>query len=159
MEARKPRIVRPYVFRAVRSRFHAMNLALPAPATGYAPPPAGLTLYAVEASALPTDEALMLAWAGGDLRAFESLYARHRKRLFGFLLRHRRAAALPEELFKAVWRGVTSARAGWQPEAAFSTWLSRTAHTRLNAHWRAARPRPAAPADADLRLAAIEDGQ
>ncbi|HBS57015.1 MAG TPA: RNA polymerase subunit sigma, partial [Stenotrophomonas sp.] len=44
-----------------------MNCALPAPATGYAPPPAGLTLSAVEATALPTDEALMLAWAGGDL--------------------------------------------------------------------------------------------
>ena len=76
-----------------------MTLALPAPATGYAPSPAGLTLYAVEASALPTDEALMLAWAGGDLRAFESLYARHRKRLFGFLLRQLRDNALAEEIF------------------------------------------------------------
>jgi RNA polymerase sigma-70 factor (ECF subfamily) len=111
MEARKPRIVRPYVFPAVRSRFHAMNLALPAP-TGYAPPPAGLTLYAVEASALPTDEALMLAWAGGDLRAFESLYARHRKRLFGFLLRQLRDNALAEEIFQDVWQRVISARAG-----------------------------------------------
>ncbi|HCT26661.1 MAG TPA: RNA polymerase subunit sigma, partial [Stenotrophomonas sp.] len=105
-----------------------MNLALPAPVTGYAPPPAGLTLYAVEASALPTDEALMLAWAGGDLRAFESLYARHRKRLFGFLLRQLRDNALAEEIFQDVWQRVISARAGWQPEAAFSTWLFRIAH-------------------------------
>ena len=122
-----------------------MTLALPFPATGYAPSPAGLTLYAVEASALPTDEALMLAWAGGDLHAFESLYARHRKRLFGFLLRQLRDNALAEEIFQDVWQRVISARAGWQPEAAFSTWLFRIAHNRLNDHWRAARHRPAAP--------------
>ncbi len=42
----------------------------------------------------------MLAWAGGDLRAFESLYARHRKRLFGFLLRQLRDNALAEEIFQ-----------------------------------------------------------
>jgi RNA polymerase sigma-70 factor (ECF subfamily) len=136
-----------------------MNLALSAPAPRYAPSSAGLNLYRVEASALPTDEALMLAWAGGDLHAFESLYARHRKRLFGFLLRQLRDTALAEEIFQDVWQRVISARAGWQPDAAFSTWLFRIAHNRLNDHWRAARHRPAAPADAELRLAALEDGQ
>lgn len=159
MEARQPRFVRRHVVPVDTRPRTAVNCALPAPANGYAPPPAGLTLYAVEATALPTDEALMLAWAGGDLQAFESLYARHRKRLFGFLLRQLRDTALAEEIFQDVWQRVISARAGWQPDAAFSTWLFRIAHNRLNDHWRAARHRPAAPVDADLRLAALEDGQ
>ncbi len=58
----------------------------------------------------------MLAWAGGDLRAFESLYARHRKRLFGFLRGTARQRA-GREIFQDVWQRVISARAGWQPEA------------------------------------------
>ena len=72
----------------------AVTVALSHTIAGYAPLPAGLTLYGVDASALPTDEALMLAWAAGDVHAFESLYARHRKRLFGFLLRQLRDTAL-----------------------------------------------------------------
>ncbi len=159
MEARQPRNVPSGVFPVDPLPIPAVTVALPHPIAGYAPPPAGLTLYGVDASALPTDEALMLAWAAGEVHAFESLYARHRKRLFGFLLRQLRDTALAEEMFQDVWQRVISARAGWQADAAFSTWLFRIAHNRLNDHWRAARHRPAAPADADLRLAALEDGQ
>lgn len=118
-----------------------------------------LTLCAVDAAALPTDESLMLAWAGGELRAFETLYARHRSRLYSFLLRQLRDAALADEMFQDVWQRVIAARAGWQPDAAFTTWLFRIAHNRLNDHWRAARHRPAAPIDADERVAAIADAR
>ena len=116
-----------------------------------------LTLCAVDAAALPTDESLMLAWAGGELRAFETLYARHRSRLYSFLLRQLRDAALADEMFQDVWQRVISARAGWQADAAFSTWLFRIAHNRLNDHWRAARHRPPAPGDADERVARMSD--
>lgn len=116
-----------------------------------------LTLCAVDAAALPTDESLMLAWAGGELRAFETLYARHRSRLYSFLLRQLRDAALADELFQDVWQRVIAARAGWQPDAAFTTWLFRIAHNRLNDHWRAARHRPPAPGDADERVARMSD--
>lgn len=116
-----------------------------------------LTLCAVDAAALPTDESLMLAWAGGELRAFETLYARHRSRLYSFLLRQLRDAALADEMFQDVWQRVIAARAGWQPDAAFTTWLFRIAHNRLNDHWRAARHRPPAPGDADERVARMSD--
>lgn len=116
-----------------------------------------LTLCAVDAAALPTDESLMLAWAGGELRAFETLYARHRSRLYSFLLRQLRDAALTDEMFQDVWQRVIAARAGWQPDAAFTTWLFRIAHNRLNDHWRAARHRPPAPGDADERVARMSD--
>jgi len=103
------------------------------------------------------DEALMLAWAGGDARAFETLYQRHRGPLFRFLLGQLRDRPLAEEIYQDVWQRVIAARSGWRPEAAFSTWLYRIAHNRLNDHWRAQRHRPPAPADADLRTAALAD--
>lgn len=105
----------------------------------------------------PTDEQLMQAWAGGDVTAFETLYGRHRAPLYRFMLRQVRDPGLADELFQDVWQRVISARHGWRPEAAFSTWLYRIAHNRLNDHWRAARHRPAAPADAELRLEALPD--
>ena len=130
--------------------------ALAAPSR-YADGGPALTLCAVDAAALPTDESLMLAWAGGELRAFETLYARHRSRLYSFLLRQLRDAALADEMFQDVWQRVIAARAGWQPDAAFTTWLFRIAHNRLNDHWRAARHRPPAPGDADERVARMSD--
>ena len=105
----------------------------------------------------PTDETLMLAYAAGDGEAFAKLYARHRARLFHYLLGQLRDRALAEELFQDVWQRLIHARAGWKPEAAFATWLFRIAHNRLNDHWRAARHRPAAPDDADARTAQLAD--
>ena len=103
------------------------------------------------------DEALMLAWSDGDSDAFERLYARHRAPLFRFMLGQLRDRPLAEELYQDVWQKVIAARDGWRPEAAFATWLYRIAHNRLNDHWRAQRHRPPAPADADLRTAALAD--
>ena len=133
-----------------------MSVAL-FPPPGYACAHSALTLCAVDAAALATDESLMQAWAAGDLRAFEALYSRHRSRLYSFLLRQLRDAALADEMFQDVWQRVIAARAGWQPEAAFTTWLFRIAHNRLNDHWRAARHRPAAPGDAEERIHAMSD--
>lgn len=103
------------------------------------------------------DDLLMLAWAGGDVTAFEVLYARHRGPLYRFLLRQLRNQALADELFQDVWQRVIAARSGWKPEAAFATWLFRIAHNRLNDHWRSSRHRPAAPEDGDERAARVPD--
>ncbi len=116
-----------------------------------------LTLVAVNDLAEPADETLMLAYAAGDASAFESLYARHRGPLYRFLLRQLRDGALADEFFQDVWQRVITARAGWKPEAAFSTWLFRIAHNRLNDHWRGLKHRPAAPVDADERTARVPD--
>ena len=109
----------------------------------------------MEQPAAAEDEALMLAWAGGDAAAFEALYRRHRDPLFRFLLGQLRDRPLAEEIYQDVWQRVIAARSGWKPEAAFTTWLYRIAHNRLNDHWRAQRHRPPAPLDADLRTAAL----
>ncbi len=99
----------------------------------------------------------MLAYAAGDTAAFEQLYVRHRGRLYRFLLGQLRNQALADECFQDVWQRVISARAGWQPEAAFTTWLFRIAHNRLADHWRSLKHRPAAPADGDERAARVAD--
>ena len=130
------------------------------PCLGYgcfpAPPPPR-TLRAMNDGAPASDERLMLDWVGGDLAAFEQLYARHRTRLYRFLLRQLRDPALADECFQDVWQKVIAARAGWVPDAPFGTWLYRIAHNRLGDHWRASKYRPPAPEDADERAARIPD--
>jgi RNA polymerase sigma-70 factor (ECF subfamily) len=104
-----------------------------------------------------SDETLMLAWAAGDLPAFEQLYGRHRGRLYRYLLRQLRNPAIADDVFQDVWQRVVTARADWRPDAAFATWLYRIAHNRLADHWRAQRYRPPAPPDGDERTARIPD--
>lgn len=105
-----------------------------------------------------TDEALMLAYAAGDVGAFEQLYARHRQKLYRYLLRHLRDSALADELFQDVWQKLIAARNDWTPDAGFSAWLFTIAHHRLGDHWRSLKHRPSAPEDADERLARLTDG-
>ncbi len=129
---------------------------------GFPAPAAALTLPSMDAAAANdhaegSDEAFMLAYAAGDVAAFERLYARHRLRLHRFLVRQLRNPALADEMFQDVWQRVIAARDGWRPEAAFSTWLFRIAHNRLADHWRAQQHRPPAPEDADARTARVPD--
>jgi RNA polymerase sigma-70 factor (ECF subfamily) len=84
----------------------------------------------------PADEQLMLSYAGGDARAFESLYARHKGPLYRFVLRSVKSAGEAEELAQEIWMKVIGARASWQPRAKFTTWLYAIAHNRLVDHWR-----------------------
>lgn len=126
-------------------------------APGFPVDPPARTLPAMNAAKDPGDDVLMLSWAGGDVAAFELLYARHRGPLYRFLLRQLRDPALADEFFQDVWQRVIAARAGWKPDAAFRTWLFRIAHNRLNDHWRGLKHRPAAPDDADERAARVPD--
>lgn len=106
-----------------------------------------------------TDEDLMLAYGADDGVAFEQLYARHRGGLFRFLQRQVHDQALAEELFQDIWQRVIQARTRYRPDARFSTWLYQIAHNRLGDHWRAAKHRPAAPEDAELRIEREPDPQ
>lgn len=84
-----------------------------------------------------TDEALMTAYARGDARAFDALYARHRSGVYRYVLRHCRNAASADELFQDVWMNLIRARATYVPAARFATWLYTLAHHRIVDHWRA----------------------
>jgi RNA polymerase sigma factor (sigma-70 family) len=121
-----------------------------------APAPAR-TLPSMNDSTEASDERLMLAWAAGETTAFEQLYARHRSRLYRFLLRQLRDGSLADELFQDIWQKVIAARTTWVADAPFGVWLYRIAHNRLTDHWRALRHRPPAPGDGDERTARIPD--
>jgi RNA polymerase sigma-70 factor, ECF subfamily len=87
-----------------------------------------------------TDEDLMLAYAQGDVRAFETLYGRHRGPLYRFVLRGLSQRGLADECFQEVWSRVVVARERYRPEAKFSTWLYQIAHNLLVDQYRRARP-------------------
>jgi len=122
-------------------------------------PVAPLTLLLMDdvAAREPSDENLMLAYAAGQITAFERLYARHRGPLYRYLDRQLRNRALAEELFQDIWQKVIAARTQWRPEAAFTTWLYKIAHNRLNDHWRATKHRQEAPDNAVKHTAQIQD--
>lgn len=106
-----------------------------------------------------TDEELMLAYAAGEMNAFELLYHRHRGPLFRFMLRQVREHGTAEELYQDVWQRVIAARERYRPEARFSTWLYQIAHNRLTDHWRSQRHRPPAPENGDDRAEREPDPQ
>ena len=78
-----------------------------------------------------TDETLMLAYRDGDAAAFEVLYARHRGRLFRYLLHQCGRREQADEMFQEIWMSVIRARSGYEVSAKFTTWLFRIAHNRL----------------------------
>ena len=91
-------------------------------------------------TAVDEDATLMLAYAQGDLAAFEALYARHRGTLYRFLLRACRQPAVADELFQETWSRVIAARERYQPQAKFTTWLLQIAHNLLVDSYRRKRP-------------------
>jgi len=83
------------------------------------------------------DEFLMLAYAAGDARAFETLYARHKGGTYRYFLRHVGGhAATAEELHQDLWLKVVGARRRYAASARFTTWVYTLARRRLIDHWR-----------------------
>lgn len=90
------------------------------------------------------DAALMLAYAGGDARAFETLYARHRGHLYSFIMHRVSDRGRADELFQETWSRVIKARQRYRPQAKFSTWLLQIAHNLVVDSYRRARPQAGA---------------
>jgi RNA polymerase sigma-70 factor (ECF subfamily) len=65
-----------------------------------------------------TDEQLMLAYAAGDVAAFEALYARHEEELFRFICRVLGAslAGQAESVFQDTWVRIVAARKSFLPQ-------------------------------------------
>ena len=82
------------------------------------------------------DGELMLRYARGDMRAFESLYRRHRSALYRYLSRHTRDPEVANDLFQEVWSKVIASRSRYEPRAKFSTFLYRIAHNCFIDHCR-----------------------
>ena len=83
------------------------------------------------------DETLMLQYAAGNADAFRQLYERHKNPLYRYLLRgFNQNTAVADELMQDIWFSVIEARAQYQPNAKFTTWLYRIARNRIVDEWR-----------------------
>ncbi len=82
------------------------------------------------------DEELMLRYAGGDARAFELLYERHRGGLWRFVRQLLRDPQAAEDAFQEAWSRVIAHRKRYRPTARFASWLYRIAHNCCMDHWR-----------------------
>jgi RNA polymerase sigma-70 factor, ECF subfamily len=89
------------------------------------------------------DAQLMLAYARGEMRAFESLYARHRGALYRYLMRQSRDTETANDLFQEVWSRVIVNRSRYEPRAKFRTFLFTLAHNCFIDHCRRTKARPA----------------
>jgi RNA polymerase sigma-70 factor (ECF subfamily) len=109
------------------------------------------------------DAQLMLAYAKGEMRAFETLYSRHRGALYRYLVRHARDGEIANDLFQEVWSRVIVNRARYEPRAKFRTFLFTLAHNCFIDHCRRVKSRPAGAsideADAADLLAADDNLQ
>jgi RNA polymerase sigma-70 factor (ECF subfamily) len=115
------------------------------PASGTHAAPARFGIIPFHMYAQTSDEELMLAYARGDLRAFDALYARQRGMLYRYILRGVRERAVADELFQETWSRAITARTRYRSEAKFSTWLLQIAHNLIVDQYRRERPQ----ADAD----------
>jgi RNA polymerase sigma-70 factor, ECF subfamily len=88
------------------------------------------------------DAQLMLAYARGEMRAFESLYSRHRAALYRYLMRQARDTEIANDLFQEVWSRVIVNRARYEPRAKFRTFLFTLAHNCFIDHCRRTKARP-----------------
>ena len=71
----------------------------------------------------PTDEDLMSAYAAGDVRAFESLFARLAPRVHGFFLRSFRDEAVADDLLQVTFMKLHRARARYRPDLKLAPWV------------------------------------
>ena len=94
------------------------------------------------------DGKLMLRYAQGDLRAFETLYQRHRGGLYRYLARHTHHPEAANDLFQEVWSKVIASRERYEPRAKFQTFLYRIAHNCFVDYCRRASARPEVAGDA-----------
>jgi RNA polymerase sigma-70 factor, ECF subfamily len=74
------------------------------------------------------DSTLMLRYRDGDLRAFETLYSRHKGALYRYLQRLCRDSEAANDLFQEVWSKVIASRERYEVRAQFNTYLFRIAH-------------------------------
>lgn len=87
-----------------------------------------------------SDEQLMQHYVAGKVEAFDALYHRHRKGLYGFIWQQCHDQGLCDEVFQDTWLRVTNHRDSYQPSAAFRTWLYQMARNRLIDYFRKHQP-------------------
>jgi RNA polymerase sigma-70 factor (ECF subfamily) len=104
-----------------------------------------------------TDEALMLRYRGGEVRAFELLLTRHRKPVYNFILRFVLDKAQAEDLLQETFLRVIKGSESYERQAKFTTWLYTIARNLCVDASRRGKHRKTASLDAPFDPRAGED--
>ena len=113
-----------------------------------------------------SDEQLLAAYRGGDVRAFEKLLARYEKPIWSFLRRFVRDAEAAEDLLQEVFlrvvRDAQESGPAWKGESKFSTWLYTIARNLCidrarRTAVRGSSPSIDGPTDADAETATLHE--
>lgn len=70
-----------------------------------------------------SDEELMLAYAKGNVAAFDELFARHGQKVYNLFLRSLGNATIASDLTQETFLRVVTARTRYEPVRTFSSWL------------------------------------
>ena len=87
-----------------------------------------------------SDEALMKAYADGDMEAFRLLYDRYRGPLYRYVLRKVGDATTANDLYQGSWEKIIKARGSYSASAPFRAWMYRIAHNHVMDYYRQTRP-------------------
>ncbi|MFN2497756.1 MAG: RNA polymerase sigma factor [Pyrinomonadaceae bacterium] len=91
----------------------------------------------LEAETAPlSDRALAVAAGGGDMGAFEQLYARHHRRVYSLCLRMTQNVAEAEDLAQEAFIQLFRKIGSFRGESAFTTWLHRLTVNQVLMHFR-----------------------
>lgn len=102
-----------------------------------------------------TDEALMLRYRDGEVRAFELLLTRHRRPVYNFILRFVGNPMQAEDLLQETFLRVIKVAENYERQAKFTTWLYTIARNLCVDASRRGKHRKATSLDAPLE----EDGE
>jgi RNA polymerase sigma-70 factor (ECF subfamily) len=91
----------------------------------------------------PTDEALYVALVHGDMAAFDELYRRYERPLFGFIMRQLDDRSEAEDVFHEAFMATLKQRSRERGLMSFRAWIYQVArnlcHNRIRSNKRAAR--------------------
>jgi RNA polymerase sigma-70 factor, ECF subfamily len=88
-----------------------------------------------------SDKELAGMAAGGDMAAFEEVYRRHQRLVYGLCLRMTQSVPEAEDITQDVFVHLFRTIGSFRGEAAFTTWLHRLAANRVLMHFRKMKSR------------------
>jgi RNA polymerase sigma-70 factor, ECF subfamily len=88
--------------------------------------------------------------AGGDMLAFEEVYRRHHRRVYGLCLRMTQNVAEAEDLTQEVFVHLYRKIGSFRGESAFSTWLHQLTVNQVLMHFRKRRKREQTTEDGEM---------
>lgn len=98
-----------------------------------------------------TDEQLVVAYANGDNKAFDTLLKRHENRVFSYIFYIVKNKDLADDIFQETFvKAITTIRQGRYSESGkFAAWITRIAHNLIIDHFRQEKNENRVSADND----------